>query len=68
MLPLKEYTGTMQRGMDIMLAFSLLQVLLSGIMVWFTREELIFPDRVAPKFAFDTARAVITLGFALFWM
>lgn len=58
----------MAKGMEIMMAVSLLQILLSGILVWFTREELIFPDRVAPKFAFDMARGFITLGFALFWM
>ena len=30
--------------------------------------SIIFGDRIAPKFIFDCARSLITLGFALFWM
>ena len=66
--PLREFTGTMDQGMAIMMAMTILQVLVSCIFVFWTREELIFPDRVAPKFIFDICRAMLTLGFAAFWM
>ena len=54
--------------MAIVLAMQILQVLVSGLFVYWAREELIFPDRVAPKFVFDLCRALLTLGFAAFWV
>ena len=66
--PVREFTGSMEMGMAIVMAMQILQVLVSTIFVYWAREELIFPDRVAPKFVFDLLRALLSLGFAAFWM
>lgn len=51
-----------------MMALTIIEMFVIGAWVLIAREELIFPDRVAPKYIFDAARALITLGFATFWM
>ena len=58
----------MTLGMQIALFMQLLQLTLSTIFVYWTHDDLIFPDRVAPKFVFDMFRCIIILGFALCWM
>lgn len=66
--PLKQFVGTMKKGMAVMMSVTILLMLLSIGTMWWTRGELIFHDRMIPKFAFDVARTVITLGFAAFWI
>ena len=66
--PVKEFTGSMEQGMAIIMAMTIIQVFVSSAFVFWAREELIFPDRVAPKFIFDICRAILSLGFAAFWM
>jgi len=63
-----EFIGTMQDGMAIVMVMTILQVLVSCGFVYIAHQELIFPDRVAPKFFFDIVRAMLTLAFAIFWM
>lgn len=64
----KEYTGDMRVGMSIVTALVLIQVMASCIFIWWTKQELIFSDRIAPKFVFDCGRAFVSLGFAVFWI
>lgn len=64
----REYAGTMEIGMAIMTSMVIAEVIISSFWVFLDCENLIFPDRVAPKFIFDIARAFITLGFSVFWM
>ena len=66
--PPMEFIGNMQDGMSIVVGMTILQVLTSSAFVLVAHRELIFPDRVAPKFVFDICRSVMTLGFAMFWM
>lgn len=66
--PVREFTGSMEQGMAIVMAMTIIQIIVSSAFVFWAREELIFPDRVAPKFVFDICRAIISLGFAAFWM
>lgn len=58
----------MDQGMAIVMTMALFQIFVSQATVFVTREELIFPDRIAPKFIVDLVRVFITLGFAMFWM
>ena len=58
----------MQHGMTLYLVPALLQVVAASRFVYMTQEELIFTDRVAPKFAFDAGRALIAVTFAFLWM
>lgn len=51
-----------------MMALTIIEMFVIGAWVLISREEIIFSDRVAPKYIFDSARALITLGFASFWM
>ena len=66
--PAIEFTGTMDQGMAIVMTMALFQIYVSQATVFVTREELIFPDRIATKFIVDIVRVFITLGFAMFWM
>lgn len=66
--PVREFMGSMEQGMAIVMAMTIIQVFVSSAFVFWAREELIFPDRVAPKFMFDICRAMLSLGFAAFWM
>ena len=64
-----EYTGTMEIGMAILASIVIAQIFM--ISLWVLNDHnnpIIFFNRVAPKFIFDSARSLITLGFALFWM
>ena len=58
----------MKHAMSLYLVPLLLQVASGAGFVLATQEELIFTDRVAPKFAFDAARALIALPFACLWL
>ena len=58
----------MYRGMAIMMMITIVNIAVSSFTVVWTHDELIFPDRMGPKFVFDMFRAFITLGFAVFWM
>ena len=44
------------------------QVGMTVIYVLTTHERLVFADRVAPRFVFDTVRALIAMGFVVFWI
>lgn len=66
--PVVEFIGNMHDGMSIVVAMTILQVVTSCAFVLVAHQEVIFPERVAPKFVFDICRSVLTLGFAMFWM
>jgi hypothetical protein len=53
----------MKVGMVYFQLISILLVLFSSIFVWWTRNEVIFPQRSAPKFIFDVAVAIIFIPF-----
>ena len=63
-----EYTGTMEMGMAILTSVVIAQTFVGCLWVLNDNEHLIFSDRIAPKFIFDSVKAFITLGFACFWM
>ena len=50
------------------MAMTILQVAVSCNFVLVDHKTIIFGERVAPKFLFDIVRAMLTLGFAVFWM
>ena len=64
----REYTGTMEMGMAILTSIVIAQVFIGCLWVLNDCENLIFSGRIAPKFIFDSVKALITLGFAVFWM
>ena len=57
----------MRMGMSIMMVFVNVQLVISVIFIFWAREEVIFGDRVVPKYIFDMARALTFLSFAVFW-
>lgn len=61
------FTGEMTRGIQLLWLISVSQLALSGLMVWWTREEVIFPDRMAPKYIFDVIEVLVITPFAIFW-
>lgn len=58
----------MQQGMAIIMVMVFIKLIVSSLFVFWAREEVIFPDRVAPKFVFDVSKSIISLSFAAFWM
>ena len=58
----------MVTGMNLLSMFMLIQITMACFYIMHTHEHLIFSDRVAPKFAFDSARALMTLAFTIFWI
>lgn len=64
-----EYTGNMETGMAILASAVIAQIFVTSLWVLNDCDSpIIFIDRIAPKFIFDSARSLITLGFAIFWM
>jgi hypothetical protein len=61
------FIGDMSKGVEFMWIYAISQVVLQGILVLWAKEELIFPERVAPKFSFDIAITVILAPFLVFW-
>jgi len=57
------FVGSMRSGMSFYLMPVLLSVVVNSSFVYKSQEELIFTDRVAPKFLFDAVRALITIFF-----
>lgn len=66
--PESEFVGNMALGMNLFSVLMLLQITLACFYVMHTHEHLIFSDRVAPKFAFDSLRALVTITFTIFWL
>ena len=62
-----EFKGEMTRGIQLLWLISVSQLALSGIMVWWSRAEVIFPDRVAPKYIFDIIEVAVITPFAIYW-
>lgn len=58
----------MSQGVKALATMMILQVAVSCIYVLHTHEKLIFADRIAPKFVFDTMRSLIVMGFSVFWI
>ena len=50
-----------------MMGFVFIQLIISVIFIFWAREEVIFGDRVVPKYIFDMGRALIFLSFSIFW-
>ena len=67
-IQIREYTGTMEMGMAILTSVVIAQTFVGCLWVLNDNDHLIFSDRIAPKFIFDSVKALITLGFACFWM
>jgi hypothetical protein len=63
-----EFVGNMEEGMQYMQLMTILLIACSSIFVWWTKEEVIFPERSAPKYAFDVVKTAIIIPFVLFWM
>lgn len=63
-----EFVGNMEDGMQYMQLMTILLIACSSIFVWWTKEEVIFPERSAPKYAFDVVKTVVIIPFVLFWM
>lgn len=63
-----EFVGDMAQGMQYMQLMTILLIGCSSIFVWWTKEEVIFPERSAPKFAFDIVKTAVIIPFVLFWM
>lgn len=62
-----QFNGTMALGMVCFQMIALLLVIFSSLFVWWTRYEVIFPQRSAPKFIFDVGVALIFVPFQVFW-
>jgi hypothetical protein len=51
--------------------FQLMSALLitwSSFFVWWTKHEVIFPERTAPKFIFDLVIALFLVPYQAFWL
>jgi len=62
-----EFRGNMKEAMQHLQTFSIVMVVLSSYFVWHTKNEVIFPDRSAPKFVFDAFLSIAFVPFAIFW-
>jgi hypothetical protein len=63
-----EFVGDMTEGMQYMQLLTIMLVGCSSIFVWWTKQEVIFPERAAPKYAFDIVKTAVIIPFVLFWM
>lgn len=66
--PDAEFTGSMSKGVKTLVTMVIYQVGMTVIYVLTTHERLVFADRVAPRFVFDTVRALIVMSFVVFWI
>lgn len=57
------FYGTMQKGMQYVQLMVMILVAGSSFFVWWSRLEVIFIERSAPKFVFDVAFALVTIPF-----
>lgn len=62
-----EFVGNMQQGIAYIQMMTIILVTCSAIFVWWTKHEVIFPQRSAPKFVFDFGRAMLIVPYAMFW-
>jgi hypothetical protein len=46
---------------------NILVLTMSAIFVWWTKNEVIFPQRSAPKYLFDMGRSILMIPFMIFW-
>ena len=51
----------MAEGMQYMQLMTILLIACSSIFVWWTKAEVIFPERSAPKYAFDVIKTVVVI-------
>ena len=58
----------MQEGMQYMQMLTIILLTCSSIFVWWTKQEVIFPERSAPKYAFDVVKTLCIIPFFIFWM
>ena len=54
--------------MNLYMIFDIVQIISSSSFVYWTQEELIFTDRVAPKYFFDSLKCIIALAFTCLWI
>ena len=62
-----EFVGNMQTGIAYIQMMYIILVTTSAIFVWWTKHEVIFPGRSAPKFVFDFGRAILITPYVMFW-
>lgn len=62
-----EFIGNMQQGVAYIQMITIILIASSAVFVWWTKHEVIFPQRSAPKFVFDFARAMLVVPYAIFW-
>ena len=62
-----EFIGSMEQGIAYVQMMTIILITCSAIFVWWTKHEVIFPQRSAPKFVFDFARAMLVVPYAIFW-
>jgi len=58
----------MASGMAWIQLMNFLCIASSSVFVWWTKNEVIFPNRIAPKFCFDVLHSLLMVPFVLFWM
>ena len=58
-----HFYGSMERAMQHMQLMMLLLVTLSAFFIWWSKLEIIFIERSAPKFIFDIVFAGLSLPF-----
>jgi hypothetical protein len=63
-----EFVGNMEEGMAYLQLITYLLLLSSSIFVWWSKTEIIFPERSAPKYVFDVAKTAVIVPFTIFWM
>jgi len=62
-----EYVGNMADAIAYVQMMNFLVLLMSAIFVWWTKNEVIFPQRSAPKYLFDMVRSLLMFPFMAFW-
>lgn len=62
-----EFVGNMQDAIAYVQMMNFVVLVCSAIFVWWTKNEVIFPQRSAPKFLFDLSRSLLMFPFMAFW-
>jgi hypothetical protein len=57
----------MKHAIAYLLTLISLLIVCSSFFVWWTKHEVIFPQRSAPKFVFDVFKSGVMLPFLVFW-
>ena len=61
------FVGSMRIGVAYITLIMIIGVVMSGDFCWWSKHEIIFQDRSAPKFIFDLARAIFIIPYMIFW-